>query len=68
VNWVAQVRFKTVQVTFVVIDHEFLSTVIRTVTYLCSGKYRSNQLTMKEIITGKLFDSMSRLDAVAELW
>jgi hypothetical protein len=47
------------QVTFVVIDHEILSTVIRTVALLW--------YVQKATCTGKLLDSLSRNDAVAEL-
>jgi hypothetical protein len=46
----------------------FFSTVIRTV-YLCSGMYRSYQFLakVKGTTTGKLLNSLSRNDAVAEL-
>jgi hypothetical protein len=55
-----------VQVTFVVIDHEILSTVIYN---LCPGRYRSYQFLakVKALCTGKLLDSLPRNNAVAEL-
>jgi hypothetical protein len=56
-----------VQVTFVVIDHEIPSVVIRTLPLLwASGMYRSYQFLGKgkAACTGKLFDSLIRNDEV----
>jgi hypothetical protein len=41
--------FRTVQVTFVVIDHEMLLTVIRIAPLLCTGMYRIYQILAKVI-------------------
>jgi hypothetical protein len=59
-----------VQVTFILIDHEILSTVIHTVTQgLCSGIDNSYQFLakMKATSTGKLLDSLPRNNAATEL-
>jgi hypothetical protein len=56
------------QVTFVVMDHEIVSTVISTVPLL--WHYRSYQFLaeVNATSTGKLLDNLPRNDAVVELY
>jgi hypothetical protein len=50
-----------------VIDHEILSTVIRSVPLLCHIKQFQFLAKVKATSTGKLLDSLPWNDAVAEL-
>jgi hypothetical protein len=52
-----------VQVTFIVIDHEILSTVIHTVPAL----WHVQKLSVPCLSEGKLLDSLPRNDAMTEL-
>jgi hypothetical protein len=56
-----------VQVTFVVIDHEIYSMVIRTVSLLWYVQSYQFLVEVKATTTGKLFESLPRNIAVAEL-
>jgi hypothetical protein len=67
VNWRPGVNSQTAQVTFVVIDHEILSTAIRTVPLLWYVHTFHFLAKGKATSTGKLLDSLCRKDAVAEM-
>jgi hypothetical protein len=61
---------RTVQVIFVVIDHEILSTVGHShcTTALACTEVICSLLKGRQVVLIKLFDSLSMNDAVAELW
>jgi hypothetical protein len=56
-----------VQVTFVVIDHEIISTTIRNVPLLWHVHKLQFLAKVKSTSTGKLLDSLPRNDTVVEL-
>jgi hypothetical protein len=58
---------RTGQVTFVVIDHEIVSTVIRTEPLLCYVQKFQFLAKVRTTSAGQLLDSLSRNDSVAEL-
>jgi hypothetical protein len=58
---------RTRQVTFVVIAHENLSTVIRTVPLLWHVQNFQFLVKVKATSTGKLFDNLPKNDAMFEL-
>jgi hypothetical protein len=55
------------QVTFVVIDHEIISTVIRTVPLVWHVQQFQFLAKVKAASTSKLLDSLPRNDTVVEL-
>jgi hypothetical protein len=66
-NRATRVRFQTAHVTFAVIDHEILSSVIRTVPLLWLVQKFQFLAEVKATSAGKLLDSLPRDDAVVEL-
>jgi hypothetical protein len=59
---------ETAQFTFIVINHEILSTVIRTVPLLWHVQKDMFLAKVKATSTGKLLNSLSRNDEAAELF